>query len=246
MSTQLDSVQERLRHWREAVVRLSVREFHAAVNAQLPPEARVSLGTVSNHEQPPGASRSTPPRADYVAAVKRAFPELRLEWLLLGEGAPGATGDRVAAAAGRLEDGPPSEGSLRGRVLEAYPDLGLLSPESSALFLGALTRYAMGEPSLELGEQQILELAADLRWLLLLPLSLWGYRHEPDYDTFAAYSVALLHALTLLMPASGAGDPIEDYAQAPNRALRDRLPVGFPAADRGEGPAEALPEAPAP
>lgn len=246
MSTQLDSVQERLRHWREEVVRLSVREFHAAVNAHLEGEARVSLGTVSNHEQPPGAPRSTPPRADYLVAVQRAFPELRLDWLLLGEGGASATASRVAAAAGRAESAPSTEGSLGGRVLEAYPDLALLSPESSALFLGALTRYAMGEPGLELGEEQILELAADLRWLLLLPLSLWGYRHDPDYETFAAYSVAMLHALMLLMPASGAGEPVERYARAPNRALRDRLDVGFEASDRGESATEDAAEARAP
>lgn len=227
MSSDLNSVQDRLRYWREGVKKLSVRAFHAAVNERLPPGGRVSLGTASNYEQPSDAGRSASPRADYLVAVKRAFPELRLEWLLLGEGGPSVTADRVAALAGRPEKGPADEGSLAGRVLAAHPDLALLSPEASALFLSALTRYAMGEPGLDLGEERILELAADLRWLLLLPVSLWGFRHDPDYDSFSAYSVAALHALALLMPPAGAGDPASRYAAAPNRALRKRFEVGF-------------------
>lgn len=224
----MNSVQDRLRHWREVVKGLSVRQFRAAVNAHLPAERRVSLGTASNYEQSPGAARSASPRADYVAAVKAAFPELRLEWLVLGEGEPSATADRVAAAAapapGAARYG---DSSLGGRVLDAYPDLTLLSPEASALFLGTLTRYATAEPGLDLTEERILELAGDLRWLLLLPFALWGFRHEPGYDAFSAYSVAMLHALGLAMPGSGDGDPVTAYAEAPNRKLRGALEVGF-------------------
>lgn len=232
MYTQLDTVQERLRHWREAVKGLSVRAFHQAVNAHLPPGRRVSLGTVSNYEQPPESARSAPPRSDYVAAVKAAFPELRLEWLLLGDGSPTLLADRVAAAVGSASgpggaEAPPGEAGLGGRVLAAHPDLSLLSPEASALFVGALTRYAMGEPGLDVGEERILELAADLRWILLLPLSLWGFRHEPDYEAFSAYSVAMLHALALALPEAGGGDPASAYAASPNRRLREILEVGF-------------------
>lgn len=224
----LDSVQSRLRHWRTEVKGLSVREFQAAVNEHLS-DGGVSLGTVSNYEQPPDGPRSAQPRADYLAGVKRAFPELRIEWLLLGAGPPSLAAGRAAEAAGGRPagGGAPEEGSLGGRVLAAHPDLGLLSPEGSALFLGALTRYATGEPGLDLGEDRILELASDLRWLLFLPLSLWGFRHDPDYERFSAYSVALLHALALLMPEAGRGDAASSYDGFANRSLRERFPAGL-------------------
>lgn len=226
MSTHLNSVQERLRYWRERVKALSIRKFRAAVNAELAAERQVSLGTVSNYERPPRAERSAVPRADYVAAVKAAFPEIRLAWLLTGEGEPSAVGQRVLETAG--PDGPTGDpASLGGRVLAAHPDLALLSPEASALFLGALTRYAMAEPGMALDEGRILELAADLRWLLLLPPALWGFRHDPDYERFSDYSVAMLHAVMLALPGPGEGDPAVAYDAAPNRRLREALAVGF-------------------
>lgn len=228
----MDSVQSRLRRWREEVKRLSVREFHQRVNAHLPPGRRVSLGSVSNYERSGnGRGAGAPPRADYLAAVKRAFPELRLEWLLLGEGEPTVAGGRVAESAGAAR-GMAAAGGLGGLLADRLPDLGLLSPEASALFLGALTRYATGDPGMDVGEREILELAEDLRWLLLLPLSLWGFRHEPDYERFSAYSVAMLHALMQAMPGPGRGDPIASYPGFPARELREAAPVGFRSASR--------------
>ena len=112
-------------------------------------------------------------------------------------------------------------------MLARYPDLELLSPEASALFMAALTRLAVGEPDMALDEEQILELAGDLRWLLLLPLGLWGFRHAPPYESFSDYSVALLHALMQLMPAATRGDPAADYPGSTGPALRERVPVGF-------------------
>lgn len=238
VSTQLYSVQERLRYWRAEMKQLSLREFQAAVNACLAPERRVSLGSVSNYEQRPGAARSASPRAEYVAAVKAAFPEVRLEWLLLGAGEPTSAAERVSEAVGGTEEMEPGEVGLAGRVRADYPDLALLSPEASALFIGSLTRYAMGEPGLDLTEDRILELAADLRWILFLPAALWGFRHLPEYDRFSAYAVAMLHALMLAMPGPGEGDRIAAYTTAPNRRLRAVLEVGFAATPASE---EGLP-----
>lgn len=226
MSTNLNTVQERLRHFREHVRRLSLREMLAAVNAELDDAERISLGTLSNYERGPtsGASRAGP-RASFLGALKRAFPELRLPWLLLGEGPPTELGDRTQALAGR--EGMPPEGGLAGRLRAEHPDLELLSPEASALFVGALTRYATGEPRMELDEEMILELAADLRWLLFLPFRLWGFESRPDYERFSEYCVAALHALALAMPSPGEGDPAAAYSRAPNRGLRETLEVGF-------------------
>lgn len=228
----MNSVQERLRHWRQ-VKGLSLRELQEAVNAHLAPPARVSLGTVSNYERPPQETAPRPgPRTEFVAALKAAFPELRLEWLLLGEGQPTVAGARVAAVTGEGAAGR-SDSVLAGRVLERFPDLAFLSPEAAALFLGALTRYATGAPRMDLGEEQILELAGDLRWLLLLPLRSWGFDHEPGYERFSAYSVAMLHALTLAMPDAGRGDPISALAESPLRRLREASPGGLGGEGRG-------------
>lgn len=225
----MHSLAERLRHWRQEIARLSLREMQEAVNAHLPEGDRVSLGTVSNYERVPEAGgRRAGPRAEYVSALKRAFPELRLPWLLLGEGRPtelaervGGDGDLERAADGRGKDG------LAARILERYPDLELLPPEASALFTGALTRWVMGAPEADLDEEHLLELAGDLRWLLLLPYRLWGFDPSPDYESFSAYSVALLHALMLAMPSPGGGEAADRYGAYPNRGLRRRLRVGF-------------------
>lgn len=234
----MDSVQDRLRYWRQEIEGLSLRELRRRVNEALPDDAAVSLGTIANYETPAdedGRSRAGP-RTEFVVALKRAFPYLRLEWLLLGEGPPTRLAARLAspegieAAARDGERAAPAAGeepSLAARVLDRYPDLELLAPEASALFMGALTRYAMGEPEMAIDEARLLELAGDLRWLLLLPLGFWGFRHAPSYDAFSDYAVGLVHSLMLLMPPSGRGDPVAEYDASPGPRLRGRHEVGF-------------------
>jgi hypothetical protein len=223
----VNTVQERIRYWRSNIKGLSLREFQKLVNAQLP-GAEVSLGTVSNYEQvsSDGVQRGGP-RASFVGAMKRAFPELRLAWLLLGQGEPTRMAQQLTGQGGLEGTGDEAGGedSLTGRVLRRYPDLDLLSPEASALFAAALARYAMGEPDMHLTEEHLIELAGDLRWLLLLPTTGWGFEHEPDYDRFSAYCVAMLHALMQAMPGSGQGDPVADYQGSGVRALREGRPV---------------------
>lgn len=225
----MDTVQERIRYWRDNVKHLSLREFQRAVNEWLPDGETVSLGTVSNYERTAvdGGSRGGP-RSDFLAAMKRAFPELRLAWLVLGQGEPTELAERLRLREG-LEEGADeaASDSLIARVLGNYPDLDLLSPEASAMFAGALTRYAMGEPEMNLTEEHVIELAGDLRWLLLLPIAGWGFVHEPGYERFSGYGVAMLHALMLAMPDPGEGDPVADYLTSPVRQLRQTTPVGF-------------------
>jgi hypothetical protein len=221
----MNTVHERLRHLRESVLGLSLRDFQAAVNAHLEEADELSLGTISNYERPPvGSGRRPGPRVEFLAALKAAFPEVRLDWVVFGNGQATETAQRLASPEG-LEAGRTSE--FAERVLDRYPDLELLSPEASALFMAALTRLAMGEPEAALDEDQILELAGDIRWLLLLPVRMWGFRHAPAYDAFSDYSVALLHALMQLIPGARQGDPVGDYVDSPGPELRDRVPVGF-------------------
>jgi len=224
----MDTVQERLRYLRETVLGLSLREFREAINAELDPGDALSLGTISNYERP-GADgvRRPGPRVEFLGALKAAFPEVRLEWVIFGGGRPTGLAERLASPEGIEGAAVSREGGFAARVLERHPDLELLAPEASALFMAALTRVAMGEHEMALDEERLLDLAGDLRWLLLLPLRMWGFRHDPPYDVFSEYSVALLHALMLLMPPPGRGDAVADYAVSTGPALRERFPAGF-------------------
>ena len=226
----MNTVQLRLRFFRKDVQGLSLRDFRSRVNAELPERARVSLGTLSNSDRDGGGPPRAGPRAEFLAALKRAFPPLRLEWLILGDGEPTTIAERLATPEGLETKAGSSAGedpSFAARVLARYPDLELLSPEASALFMAALTRLAMGEPKLALDEGDLMQLAGDLRWLLLLPPGAWGFRHAPPYRAFSDYAVAMLYALSQLMPESGEGDPIADHAASILPRLRRFRKVGF-------------------
>jgi len=227
MFTHMNTVQDRLRFFRESVQGLSLRDFRVAVNACLPVEVALSLGTISNYERPSeSGARRAGPRVEFLSALKEAFPEIRLEWLVLGTGQPTEIAERLASPQGLEARTAPPDG-FATRVLQRYPDLELLPPEGSALFMAALTRVAMGEPEMALDEDGLLDLAGDLRWLLLIPVRLWGFRHDPPYEAFSDYTVAMLHALTQLMPPSGRGDPLAEYPDSPGPRLRTDFPVGF-------------------
>lgn len=83
-SSKLETLQGRLRHWREKVVKLTLREVWEAVNTHLPEGESISLATVNNYEAP----RHQPPRTSFLIALKKAFPDLNLEWLLFNTGEP--------------------------------------------------------------------------------------------------------------------------------------------------------------
>ena len=69
----MNTVHERLRHLRENVKGLSLREFRARINAELVAEEQLSLGTVSNYERPAGRARRAAPRADFIAQLRLAL-----------------------------------------------------------------------------------------------------------------------------------------------------------------------------
>ena len=92
-----DSVNERLRYWRKEVARISQAELAGNVNALLEESDQVAVTTVSNYE------RSTEPRASFLAALKRSFPDLNLDWLITGKGNPEAWESRVAEVLSRVD-----------------------------------------------------------------------------------------------------------------------------------------------
>lgn len=88
-----DTIQGRFKLWRQRFGH-SLREVQEAVNAHLPEERRISVGTVSNYE----TSSMAPPRSDFVAALKEAYPDLNTTWLLTGEEEMTVIQDVVARA----------------------------------------------------------------------------------------------------------------------------------------------------
>lgn len=108
---------ERLRFWRTEIVGVSQIGLCNAVNGYLSEADRVGVTTVSNYE------RTTEPRASFLAALKRVYPALSLNWLVTGEGRPlqssvpaAPAGDAVPgdAAVASLTDQP---GMHRFRIL---------------------------------------------------------------------------------------------------------------------------------
>jgi hypothetical protein len=90
VARKLDSIPRRLRHW---------RDIHAARELGL--EGTLSLENLAEAVRPFIAGRplarqtvssyettGANPKSDYLVALKRAFPQLSLEWLLLGQGPP--------------------------------------------------------------------------------------------------------------------------------------------------------------
>ncbi|UCG88633.1 MAG: hypothetical protein JSW71_08865 [Gemmatimonadota bacterium] len=73
---------ERLRFWRTEVAGVPQVTLCEAVNRYLAEPDRVGVTTVSNYE------RATQPRASFLAALKRVYPALNLDWLITGEGRP--------------------------------------------------------------------------------------------------------------------------------------------------------------
>jgi hypothetical protein len=76
---------DRFAYVRKEVLRVPLRELTAAVNRHLPPRAQVSISTVNNYEGR-GGLKGREPRAGFLAALKHAYPQISLEWLVLGLG----------------------------------------------------------------------------------------------------------------------------------------------------------------
>jgi hypothetical protein len=81
-SKKAKTIQERLRYWRRSVIRLSQGKLLEVLKPHLAKEDRIAVSTLSYYE------RRIEPRASFLAALKRAFPDLNLDWLLTGQGQP--------------------------------------------------------------------------------------------------------------------------------------------------------------
>ena len=85
-----DNVQERFKYWRQEIARVSQAQLCEEVNRHLPTESEVAVTTISNYE------RATEPRVSFLDALKKAYPDLNLGWLISGSGEPQLSDEQAA------------------------------------------------------------------------------------------------------------------------------------------------------
>lgn len=214
---------QRLRTWREGKPDLSLRRLQALLNQVLPKEQRVSFNTLANYEKP----GSPGPRAEVVGALKDLYPNLRLEWLLQGDGLPTVEEQEELERLNRefpVSKPPDPHAELGTQLRQQCSDFNLLSVTAQRLFVDVLVRYIMTasdsstetvtEREMEGRWTEILDLARGLLAYVRLPwhpLS-WGFvnlesrTHERQVDQ---YVIAVLNALDGLLVERGKGAPMD-------------------------------------
>ena len=137
------TVAHRLKSWRKNVARVSLRELREAVNQHLVGDDQVSVSTVNNYEVP-----GREPRASYLVALKRAFPELNLDWLLFGEGEPSIS--KQEAAKSRQQRALKALGTLAQKRLQDVQRFGQLPLSARDALLSFFSDVRLsGPPYLE-------------------------------------------------------------------------------------------------
>lgn len=191
----IDSPQRRLRHYRE-LEGLTLREFAAAVNRFLPEIKQVTHATVSNYE----VSTRPGPRVEWLAALKKAFPDLRLEWVATGVGAMTVVGEQWRQA-------PTDEQTM---MLTAKSNWQALPHGTHSVFeelLGALIRTADGAVPMHLQ----LFAAEQIGDHIYAPFGRWGYltMEEVSTETLRVYATSVLNALTLIVAEANSASVAE-------------------------------------
>lgn len=197
-------VQRRFAQWREQMG-LTLREVQGAVNEHLPVERQLrSPATISNYE----VASKPAPRADFVVALSRAYPELNVDWLLFEDGPMLEVGGRER------------EGGLWPELEKAFPVLEALPFQSKQLFLDVLISAYLADPDRaepsdsEEGRQELERLAGELLFLVTLPtrwrakVEAWDFVSAPARSSkkeLGEYLVAVLHAVSLALPEPGRG-----------------------------------------
>jgi hypothetical protein len=83
-------IASRLAYWRKTVLNVPLREIEERVNKHLEDGSKAKLSTIHGFETTVTKSGKTrpSPRAEWIAALKQAYPYLNLDWLLFGRGEP--------------------------------------------------------------------------------------------------------------------------------------------------------------
>lgn len=201
-------IQTRFAQWREQEG-LTLREVQASVNDHLPETRQIkSSGTISNYEKK--ESDKPPPRADFLAALKAAYPTLNVEWMVTGRGEMYDVGDREL---------------LRAELASEHETFARLPDAAQDLLMDTLTRWAAfakrpSEGSEPWGEGRTVEAAGDLLFLLELPArSVREGRFETE-EAWESYLLAVLQAIRLALPEPGDREAQVDLQDGLARMLR--------------------------
>lgn len=193
-------IQARFGQWREREG-LSLREVMEAVNEHLPPGRRIrTKSTISNYEKT--ASDKPPPRADFLAALKEAFPTLNVDWIITGRRS------MYALQEGRQE--------YREMLREKVPAYAAFPESVQELFRDTLTRYIAGSrmpwPKGD-PETFTVEVAKDVLFLVNLPAK--AVRDAPfgSERVWETYLLAMLQAVRIALPRRGEGDARTDLGE---------------------------------
>ncbi len=215
---------ERLKQWR-TWQGLSYRRFQRRINKHLPENLQISFATLNDWEQP-GASG---PRAGVLEALLGAFPDLRLEWLLFGDGPATKVEQAMLDQVGVVEY------RCKEVRVPTWPSLHELPQAVRSAFFALLVRVyrsfpdAPGDADSEEGQAVLDSLALDLQTLLLLPAHTRGFHAEGRLEAsnqrqLEDYGMAMLHALSLLVPKPGEGEHLSTPHLQLLEAVRTALP----------------------
>lgn len=205
--TQEIGLADRLRRLREDLKGLTYRGFAERVNEELPAGKSISHVTFSNWEK----SDYPRPGPDEVQAILDAFPDVRIEWLMFGEGAPTASKEEIERKLA-------SRDPLVQKLEQEHPKIRGFDRGTKEVFLAVLREYVQTAPDAkeldetEEGHETLVRLAGNL----LLPVKLftegaWGFRTAAeDSRTYQKFVRSLLTALSLQMREEGDGSTTEN------------------------------------
>ncbi len=207
-----DSVQARLKHWREEIAKVSQAQLCELVNRHLPKGKGVVVSTVSNYE------RTTEPRASFLAALKHAYPELNLDWLVSGEGKLVAAEQEIAEVLRTLQ----SEGRSALGQLVQQPGLQRFRtlPEPAAhVVLAFLQEVKLSTPEYRKENQrpwrEFLQRFTPIFFEPLQAPRNFATKEALSEHETTTYAVSLVATLRPLVPSFRSHDPMRVASPAP-------------------------------
>ena len=133
-SKELKTVNKRLKYWRNSV-RLSQGEFLTTLRPHLPKDEQFSVSMVSYYEN------SIEPRASFLAALKKAYPDLNLNWLLTGEEQASISEEQRSAITKHVPGLSDAATEALGSLLQATEGTDKLHAELPPKAFDALTQF---------------------------------------------------------------------------------------------------------
>lgn len=209
-----ETLGDRLRQWRD-FHDLSYGKLADAVNENLPEDRQIHRVTFHDWEKQERPS----PSPDRLRAILRAFPSMRTEWLLWGEGSPVVTKEEMEEKVG----GQRTEEGLLDQIKREHPKVRQFDAATRELLVSVLTDWALAfEDGGDVSDEKLVEMAG----ALLHPIRAFtegvpGFRTAgEDGRGFQQFARATLQALSLHIRGRGEAGPVE---HAPGTMLESLL-----------------------